>query len=95
MDNLHRLNVRLIATSERRCSAKNPRARKPTTPRRWSTSRIWRTFINRPQPSTCVKSRTDFGFGEADHLCVRSQSLFKLHLDEAVLRQVVERDPLV
>jgi hypothetical protein len=53
------------------------------------------TASNHSQPSTCVKSRADFGLGEADPLCVCSQSLFMLDLDDDVFRQIDERVPLI
>jgi protein O-GlcNAc transferase len=52
-------------------------------------------YFYRPEPSTSVKSRIDFGVAETDHLYVCPQSLFKLHPDDdAVFRQIVEQDPL-
>lgn len=52
-------------------------------------------YYYRPEPSTSGKSRHDFGLAGDDHLYVCPQSLFKLHPDDdAVFRQIVERDPL-
>ena len=52
-------------------------------------------YYYRPEPSISGKSRREFGLAKDDHLYVCPQSLFKLHPDDdAVFRQIVERDPL-